>query len=90
MAIELEPNNAWHYRERATIYLENGDLIKAIADCNIAIDLDPNKDRGYFTRGKAYLAKGETANAISDLEKAIEVSNDPALINQAQQLLNEI
>ena len=89
-AIELDPEYAIAYYNRGWAYDEKGEYDEAIADYNKAIELDPELDVAYFTRGFLYMALGEKEKAISDFEKCIEVSKTPALIERAQEILDEL
>ena len=63
-AIELNPNRASLYRDRAQAYRQNGDLGLAIADYDEAIALDPKPAAPYRERGLALSAKGDLDRAI--------------------------
>ncbi len=70
-AIELRPEFANLYSNRADVYILKGDYDRAIADANRLIDL---KDwRGYIKRGDAYRYKGDYDSAVADYSRAIEL-----------------
>ena len=71
-------------------YYYKGEYDKAIADCNKAIELDPELALAYFDRGFAYMELGEKEKALSDFEQCIEVSKNPVLIQQVQEILDEL
>jgi len=70
-AIEIDPENADAYRERASVYGNKGDLDRAIADYNKAIELFPDFADAFHDRGNIYTAKGEFDKAIFDFNQAI-------------------
>ena len=63
---------------------------KAIPDFSKAIELEPNLAQPYFGRGVTYAALGKKAEAIADLERCIELSQEPGLTQQAEQLLEQL
>jgi len=72
-AIELDPNLAEAYQNRAYAYNYKGQYDLTITDCNKAIELDPNMAEAYFNRGGAYIGKGQVDLGIADYTKAIEL-----------------
>jgi len=48
--IELDPNLATAYHNRAFTYNDIGRLDQAIADCNRAIELDPQRAIAYLNK----------------------------------------
>jgi tetratricopeptide (TPR) repeat protein len=69
-------------------YSATEEYNRAIADLTKAIELDPELASAYAMRGAAYAMKGEAAKAVSDLKKAIELSDDPVVLNMAQDILD--
>ena len=88
-AIELNPNKALAYFNRAYAYGEIGKYDKAIADYSKAIELNPGDAQAYYNRGLDYHNIGEVSKAVSDLERCIGLSTDPELTKDAQQVLLE-
>ena len=72
-AIELDPNLAMAYNNRAWAYGEKGLYDLAIADYNKTIELDPSRSDSYNDRGFTYYEKGEYDKAITDFNKTIEL-----------------
>ena len=62
MAIQLDPKDAWAYRNRGIAYGSNRENDKAIADCNELLRLNPQSFDAYFMRnclrGQRRLRKG--------------------------------
>ncbi|MBK6772492.1 MAG: tetratricopeptide repeat protein [Ignavibacteria bacterium] len=78
-AIELNPNYALAFHNRANVYNDLKEMNKALIDYNKAIALNPEYANSYNNRGTAYERLGETEKAIADYNKAIELN--PNLTN---------
>ena len=89
-AIELDPNLAMAYNNRAWAYNEKGQWDLAIADCNKTIELDPNLAMAYGNRALAYKQQGKKAEAIADFEKFITLTDNPQWIEMARQEIEEL
>ena len=83
--------------DKSQVYLEKGDEFstsgqwdEAINEYGKAIDDDPDLALAYFGRAKAYLAKEDYELAIYDLNTVIEVTDDPNLILNATQMIENI
>jgi len=87
--IDLDPEYALAYGTRGLAYYYKGEYDKAIADYN-KVHLDAECARAYRTRGFAYTKLGEKEKAISDFEKCIELSENPTLIQEVQEMLDEL
>lgn len=88
MAIDLNPNYAGAYNNRAISYEAFGEYGKAIDDFEIAISLIPydeniylNCGGSYFSKGNDYKAKGNNNEAKIYYDKAIEYFNKAIDIN---------
>jgi len=66
-------NPALEHVQQGTVYREQGEFDKAIAEYTKAIELDPDLAIAYNNRGCAYSWKKDYENAIADLSKAIEL-----------------
>ena len=75
-AIELDPDYAGSYCNRAITYYLKGEHEKAIEDYNTAIKHKPGYAEAYYNRGTAYGIKGKTDLAIKDFNKSIKLKPD--------------
>ena len=64
---------------RGIVYLEKGELDKAIEDFNTAINLDGNLAKAYSNRGFAYFRRRDFERAIEDFTAAINMRADYSL-----------
>ena len=93
-AIEIDPQYANAYTNRAMSEYEKQDYDAAIADDTRAIELNPQDSVSYDARASAEHAKGDDVSAIADWKKDIELdpshaSTAQAHIDQAQATLNQ-
>jgi small glutamine-rich tetratricopeptide repeat-containing protein alpha len=63
-AIELIPDNAIYYSNRAAAYSHMGSYEKAVEDCKTSIRLNPNYSKAYGRLGLAYFSLGKYAEAV--------------------------
>ena len=73
-AIELNPENALAWHNRAWTYIEQKKYHQAITDFNKASELSPNSELPYFGRGWVYNQLKEYQAAIKEYSKAIELN----------------
>lgn len=78
-AIEIDPNNAIYYCNRAASATKLCDYQSALKDCREAISIDPTYGKAYSRMGLAYASMNEHTNARDAYKKAVEL--DPT--NQA-------
>lgn len=71
-AIELAPDYASAFNNRAWTYLQNDEVENAIQDANTALSLDP-KSAFYDTRGWAYFYHGDYPRSKEDALAALEL-----------------
>ena len=71
-AIDICPQSAYLYYNRANAHARRDDLSRAIDDYTKAIAIDANLAEAYYNRGLVYLRKKETEKAVADLSKAGE------------------
>eukprot|EP01126_Amoeba_proteus_P000575 TRINITY_DN10163_c0_g2_i14.p1 TRINITY_DN10163_c0_g2~~TRINITY_DN10163_c0_g2_i14.p1 ORF type:complete len:152 (+),score=35.78 TRINITY_DN10163_c0_g2_i14:61-516(+) len=67
-AIELDPEQASYYCNRASTRLALGWNSKALDDADKALKLDPSYSKAYYRRGVANLALGNLSEALVDFE----------------------
>jgi tetratricopeptide (TPR) repeat protein len=72
--LELIPEFAEAYNNRANCLNLIGEYDSAIHDCNKAIELNPRIPEVFINRGTAYLRKGDYDQAIADLDKVIALN----------------
>jgi len=72
-AIEIDPNYANAYAQRAVIYNEWRQYSKALRESEQAIKLDPNLAVGFNCRGVAHTGLMNYQEAIQDFNRALEL-----------------
>ncbi len=77
--IAAQPENAFHYVMRATLYDDRHDIDKALADYDEAIKLDPSQGWVFNNRGIAWTDKHEYDRALADFNEALRL--DPQNAN---------
>ena len=75
-AIELKPDFAVAYVNRAAAKLRLGRLQEAVADCDRAIEIEPNLAEAYSNRSTANGQMGRLQEAVADCDRAIELKPD--------------
>lgn len=71
--VELMPDFAYGFFNRANLLLELSDFKGAVVDYSEAIKINPQFAEAYFNRGLAYLYMGNKEAGVSDLSKAGEL-----------------
>ena len=66
----MEPEFAFAYDTRGSVYNNIQDYSKAISDFTKAIELNSNYAIAYFNRGNAYYNSGDNIKAREDWQKA--------------------
>jgi tetratricopeptide (TPR) repeat protein len=56
-------------------YLINGELDKALSECELVIQMKPDSAIAYNYRGEIYNKRGQLENALSDYRKAIQLDD---------------
>lgn len=64
------------HRALATNFRDNGDLRRALDECNYAIESDTSYAEAYFTRATIYHAMSQLSQAIADYSTAINLRPD--------------
>ena len=72
-AIELTPDFAFAYYNRANVHVVMKDFHAAIVDYNKALQLDPSMADAYYNRGLTKIFLGNNREGIQDLSKAGEL-----------------
>jgi len=72
-AIELNPDFAFAYFNRANVMCTQKDFQTAISNYSRSIEIDPDFAEAYFNRGLTYLFIGDDTKGLSDLSKAGEL-----------------
>lgn len=83
-AIELAPQEAAYYAEKASVQLRVGHTDDAIQTAQECIRLRPEMSDGYLLLGLGQCVKGKKAEGLQNLTKAKELGND-----QAQTLIDK-
>ncbi|VFQ64412.1 unnamed protein product [Cuscuta campestris] len=77
-AIELAPENAVYWANRAFAHTKLEEYGSAIQDATKAIEINPRYSKGYYRRGAAYLAMGKFKDALKDFQQVKKICpNDP-------------
>ncbi|XP_069605614.1 small glutamine-rich tetratricopeptide repeat-containing protein beta [Ranitomeya imitator] len=72
-AVELDPNNAVYYCNRAAAHSQLGRHSDAILDCEKAIYIDTKYSKAYGRMGRALAAMNKYKEAISSYHKALDL-----------------
>ena len=83
-AIELAPQEAVYYAEKASIELRVGLTDDAVSTARECIHVAPQLSDGYLFLGLAQCLKGQKADGLQNLQKAKELGHD-----QAQSLIDK-
>ena len=71
--IDLHPQKAELYIQRAEIKNLRNDFFGAAEDCNIAINIEPDNSKWYFLKGMTYYEKCFYKDAAENIEKANDI-----------------
>jgi len=74
-AIELEPDNAIYYSNRAAAYTYNNEFDKAVDDAIMATKKNASYAKGWVRLGVAEYSRGDYENAMQAFESAKENAN---------------
>ncbi|CAH2296237.1 small glutamine-rich tetratricopeptide repeat-containing beta [Pelobates cultripes] len=75
-AIELDPNNAVYYCNRAAAYSQLGNHSTSIKDCEKAISIDGMYSKAYGRMGRAFAGMNKYKEAISSYQKALDLDHE--------------
>jgi tetratricopeptide (TPR) repeat protein len=87
--IDLTPNYAPGYFDRARILMAQRQLDRAHADIDAGLKLDPNNSEGYLARGNLWLTMERWRDAIDDYSRSININSRSAMafLNRGQAYL---
>jgi tetratricopeptide (TPR) repeat protein len=72
-AIEIEPNNAAYYSNRAWAYFKIDKTSLGLSDTQRSLELDPHNANAHYTRGRILEAMGRKDEAIADFRQALRL-----------------
>uniref|UniRef100_A0A8C5TWH2 Small glutamine-rich tetratricopeptide repeat-containing protein beta n=1 Tax=Malurus cyaneus samueli TaxID=2593467 RepID=A0A8C5TWH2_9PASS len=72
-AIELDPNNAVYYCNRAAAQSKLNNFREAIKDCESAIAIDPKYSKAYGRMGLALTSVNKYEEAVTSYQKALDL-----------------
>ena len=81
-SIQLNPDEAFTYANRAMAYLKMKNYKAVIADAEKAINLKPGYLKAYHRRGKAYAALNKYEEAIKDFQYILEEEPENKDVNK--------
>ncbi|MFH1537424.1 MAG: tetratricopeptide repeat protein [bacterium] len=89
-ALELDPDYVICTHLLGFAYLKTEEYEKAEKFLLKACDLDPAYAESHFDLGQLYAKVGMPEEAVEELEKFISLSKDPARVEDAEQLIEQI
>ena len=89
--IELRPDDASAYYNRAVTHAADGDLKEALADYTSAIWLGYDDSyKAFYNRGTIYESQGDLENAVADFKEAYKLAPDePRILEKIEALGGE-
>ena len=82
-AIELDPEFAEAYNQRAIVHYLREEYAPSVADCDKAVELMPEHFGAWAGMGHCYLHLGHNDKAIESYEKALEINPHLDCVKQA-------
>ncbi len=86
-AIQLDPNNADAWNNKAWAYNQMKEYEKSIESSEHAIQLNPNDADSYFNKGGALIGLGRNEEAIIALDEALRIDPNYEVAKQARNLI---
>lgn len=86
--LTLPDNASSHFYEAERLY-EDGELMSALAELDMAVDLDPLNGEAHLLRGQIYARMGNTEAALADLGIALTFGH-PRTKDRAMELIPEV
>eukprot|EP01095_Lingulamoeba_sp_RSL-Kostka_P011874 TRINITY_DN4621_c0_g1_i1.p1 TRINITY_DN4621_c0_g1~~TRINITY_DN4621_c0_g1_i1.p1 ORF type:complete len:395 (+),score=169.46 TRINITY_DN4621_c0_g1_i1:160-1344(+) len=81
-AIELNPNNAIYYSNRAAAYSHLKQYKKALEDCKKSIKIDPQYSKAWSRLGLAYYNLNDFEQSVVAYKKAVDLVPDSKLFKE--------
>ncbi|KAG2330443.1 hypothetical protein Bca52824_001623 [Brassica carinata] len=81
-AIDLDPNCAAFFADRAQANIKIHNFTEAVADANKAIELEPTLAKAYLRKGTACMKLEEYSTAKAALEKGVSVAPNESKFNK--------
>lgn len=75
-AMDLDPNNAIYYCNRAASRVRQGLFLEAVSDCKKSLELDRNYVNAYNWLGLAHAMTNQPAKALRYYRKALRIEPD--------------
>lgn len=88
-AIELDPQSAVYYCNRAAAHTSMASYKKAISDCEEALKIDPNYGKAYGRMGLACMSEHDYKRAKESYEKALSIEPNNASYQQNLERVKE-
>ncbi|KAI9030430.1 hypothetical protein DFJ74DRAFT_656613 [Hyaloraphidium curvatum] len=88
-AIDLDPENAVYYANRAAAYSQSSQHEKAVDDARKAIDVDPKYSKAYSRLGLALYSLELFQDAVDAYEKGLKLDPSNAAMKQQLQMAKE-
>lgn len=86
----LNPKYIDAYFHLGDLFSGKGNYEQAISEYSRVINIYPQNVRAYLSRAKTYVLKADHKSAISDLIKILQLTSDPQLRKQVEQLLDTL
>lgn len=74
--LSAAPYSPWAHNSMGSVYLQEGNINKAIDEFNLALKINPDLAEAYNNRGRAYQDSGDINQAILDYTRAININPD--------------
>lgn len=74
-ALSRQPENVSLLDSRISLYIEMGEVDKAIIDLNVMTELAPLNEEAFYTRGLLYLQQKNFILAEADFERILEIND---------------
>jgi tetratricopeptide (TPR) repeat protein len=74
IALSIKPNLATGFEKRGLIFVELGNMDKALADADSLVKYDPDNKIGYDIRGTVYFNRNEPEKAMENYNRCIEIN----------------